>query len=329
MTSDLSVEDRAADEATTWFARLNTNRISSQTLSDFHAWRRAPENDRAYRKIERLWSRSSIITQDPAVQAELDAALERARRAARRSKPHWALAASGGAGIVAVGLGLAAITQLGQGQTYTTGIGEQRTIALSDGSTIRLDTDSQITVRISPTDRSVKLLKGQAFFDVVHEPNRAFHVQAGYTSIRDLGTRFDVRRVDGDAQVTLVDGMVQVSDQKSGEAPWTLRAGQQILTGPRAAPRSVDPASVTSWTMGRLIFNDVPLAAAAAEVNRYAKHRVVIGSPDVGAIRISGTFDNDRTDDFIAAVAKLYDLATERQANGSVVLSATNAPPPS
>ena len=329
MTSELSVDDRAVDEATQWFARLNTTHVAYQTLIDFHAWRRDPANDRAYRKIENLWSKSTVLRSDPAMQVEVDAALERAKQKAKEAKSRWRLAVGGAAGVGCACLVLASAALLSQSERYSTGVGEQRTIRLGDGSQVKLDTNSQIAVRFGKGLRSVTLVRGQAFFDVVHRADQPFQVIAGDTLIRDLGTRFDVRRVDDRAQVTLVEGAVTVLDHDARRPAWTLKAGQQIASGPLAAPRVVDAAVATSWTTGRLIFNDAPLADAVAEVNRYTQHKVGLATPEVGAIRISGTFDNNKTDDFVSAVVKLYDLSARRQTDGGVVLSASNPQPAS
>lgn len=327
MSSNPSAQDRASEEAARWFAALNSPSISAADLTDFHAWRRQPENDLAYRQVEALWGKSRTLSSDPSIVAALAEAKARAKAKAPGGarSARWSYAAGG----AAVALGLSAVvlfaSQGGFGQRYSTGVGEQRTIMLSDGTKVRLDTDSQIAIGYSARTREVTLSKGQAFFDVVHLAGRPFEVRIGDTVVRDLGTRFDVRRNDGHVQVTLIEGSVQVSSPSA--APWRLSPGQQITTGSASiGPKPVNTAVATSWTNGRLVFNDLPLAEAIEEVNRYSTHRVILAAPSVEAIRVTGTFDTGDIEGFVSAATRLYDLSAQHRADGSIVLSAPDAP---
>ena len=179
--------------------------------------------------------------------------------------------------------------------SYETGLGERRIVVLADGSKVTLDTESRITVRLTGRRRAVELASGQAFFDVEGDPARPFVVRAGATDVTALGTRFDVRRAGGGAQVTLVEGKVDVVDRGQATPRWSLAPGQQIVTAsPRPAVRSVDAASETSWTVGRLIFAGDTVEAAVAEVNRYTASKVVLGCARHRRYRCQRRFQHGR-----------------------------------
>lgn len=313
-----SDSDKRRQEAAAWFSRLNQRRVSTDDVHAFAAWRRSPANAEAYAKVERLWDSAGALASDPAIErmAE-DAARPKSPRG--RSRPLGYLAAAG-AGAAVVVCALVGWSLL-HAPTYRTEVGERRTITLSDGSSVTLDTASRIAVRISGDRRSIDLIEGQAMFDVARDPSRPFTVSAGAVEVRALGTRFDVRRLNGGARVILAEGRVAVSDERATGDGWTLSPGQQVVTT-RSAPRveSVDVATATSWTTGRLIFDQLPLAEAVAEMNRYSKVQLELESSRFGEIPVSGAFDAGDMDGFAAALADLYPV-TIRRADGRLIVS--------
>ena len=205
--------------------------------------------------------------------------------------------------------------------SYETGLGERRIVVLADGSKVTLDTESRITVRLTGRRRAVELASGQAFFDVEGDPARPFVVRAGATDVTAVGTRFDVRPAGGGAQGTLVEGKVDVVDRGQATPRWSLAPGQQIVTAsPRPAVRSVDAASETSWTSGRLIFAGDTVEAAVAEVNRYTASKVVLDAPAIADIAVSGAFNTGDVEGFVSALTELYPVVADRTASGQIVI---------
>src|SRR5690606_14686343 len=99
-------------------------------------------------------------------------------------------------------------------QVYSTGIGEQRTVKLADGSIVHLNTDSSLRVEYSPATREVHLVEGEALFVVAKEPARPFRVEAGQTTVQALGTQFNVYRRAGGIEVSVIEGAVRVADKQ-------------------------------------------------------------------------------------------------------------------
>ena len=313
-----SDSDKRRQEAAAWFSRLNQRRVSTDDVHAFAAWRRSPANAEAYAKVERLWDSAGVLASDPAIERMVENAA-RPKGSRRPSRPLGYLAAAG-AGAAVIVCALVGWNLL-QAPTYRTDVGERRTVTLSDGSSVTLDTASRIAVRISRDRRSIDLIEGQAMFDVVRDPSRPFTVSAGAVEVRALGTRFDVRRLNGGARVVLAEGRVAVSDARTTGADWTLNPGQPVVTT-RSTPRveSVDVATATSWTTGRLIFDQLPLAEAVAEMNRYSKVQLELESSRFGEIPVSGAFDAGDMDGFAAALADLYPV-TIRRADGRLIVS--------
>ncbi|MBP7703737.1 MAG: FecR family protein [Caulobacter sp.] len=313
------------DEAAAWFARLNQPTVTHADLADFRAWRATAANANAYSQVEALWGQAMALANDPDIRGAT-------ARIGRRSSPWlwfsraWALLFRRpvlGLGLaVAVGMVATVGVQATMGTRYETAVGEQRVLRLADGSRLHLDTDSEVRVRLSRRARDIELVRGQAMFEVAHDASRPFTVAADGTTVRALGTQFDVRRLASGAKVTLIEGRVEVRNGTAG-APrvWALRPGEQVTTGKVAVlPRQVDVSAATSWTKGQLVFRDVPLSVAIAEFNRYSAQPIELKSETLGAERVSGVFDSNDTDAFLAAVTNMHPLRQDERAGGGVIL---------
>jgi len=322
MTVDDDLDIRR-QEAASWFTRLSQRRVSAADVKAFSAWRSDPANAQAYDRVESVWTATNTLARDPDISALTAEALGRAPPPVRaRAMVSRILSPLGGLAVVLI-LGVMAGTwALNRPLSYATGVGEQRTIRLEDGSRVTLDTATRVEVRLRDDRRSVALLSGQAFFDVAGDPDRPFVVAAGEAHVTAIGTRFDVRRLGAGARVILVEGRVAVRETGRAGDGWSLEPGQQVVTtSARPAVASVDVARETSWTMGRLIFEETPIRTAVAEVNRYSEAKIDLQASRIADIPVSGVFNTGDTDGFVAALTDLYSVTARRQPDGTVILS--------
>jgi transmembrane sensor len=337
MNEDPQVQDgvspdeaaRAAREAAAWYAALNGQRASNAQISAFFAWRADSLNDVAYTRIERLTTGVRASADDPRLVAIADAAARRPReRPSRlawiRRRPRAATAGLGGVlAATAVLAGLYVAVPWNQ-KTYSTEVGERRVVSLRDGSTIELNTDSRVRVRLDKAQRRLILDRGQALFAVAHDAGRPFIVTAGDTAVRAVGTRFEVYRAPGGVRVTLAEGRVEVSQAGGKAGPVLLAAGERIdVDAARTArPVRIDVAAATGWTDGRLTFKDARLADAVAEVNRYSRRQVVLGPGAPADERVNGVFDAGDTEAFVTGMSAALDLKSAPRPDGGFELSA-------
>jgi transmembrane sensor len=191
---------------------------------------------------------------------------------------------------------------LTSGGVYATALGEQRSLALSDGSTVQLNSLSKIRIRYGEHDRTVDLLQGQALFHVAKDTSRPFIVDIGQTRVRAVGTQFDVyRRTDGTI-VTVVEGRVAILKEGHPSGPKQegeggaifLTAGEQITVSPKTARKTLHPnlAGATSWTQRQLVFDSASFADVAQEFNRYNERKLVIEASALDTLHISGVFSS-------------------------------------
>lgn len=232
---------------------------------------------------------------------------------------------------LAAGSGIAAAASLGfwrmlGGQRYITKVGEARLIELADGSKVRLNTDSAIDVSLEERKRAIRFLKGEARFDVAHDPQRPFLVTARDGSVQALGTVFNLRQRKDFTEVTVIEGQVAVIDQ--GVPATTVPAGTAAMI--RAAAVSVihlapgDLDRRTAWQQGQIHLEGETLSQAVDEFNRYRTKPLVIGDPDLASLRMGGMFSATHSDDFVEALKQSFGIRVMAGTDGAVILLPEN-----
>jgi transmembrane sensor len=201
---------------------------------------------------------------------------------------------------------------------YRTQIGEMKVIPLSDGSVVTLNTDSEIAVRYSRSQRLIELVHGEALFDVAKNKLRPFVVQTGTALVRAVGTSFSVKVLPNQpVQVLVREGIVEVKRPGVPVAPVVLVAMNSRAIAPQDAPITSKPVETAevgrelAWRVGRLAFHGETLAEAAAEFARYSDARIQIDDPEVARQKVTGLFVSTDPVGFANAVAVSFDLHTE------------------
>jgi transmembrane sensor len=300
-------QDIPTEQALAWFAHLRAPALTASDRAAFEAWRAAdPTNAAAYAEVEALWS-----------SPELTAAVM--RRAPKRRTMRWprTAAACAAAFLLAVALGVAVDLPMRLEADAVTAVGERRDLTLSDGSMMMLNSASAIALDMTASQRGVRLLSGEAFFDVQPDARRAFEVRAGDALVRVVGTAFSVRRTDDGVYVAVLRGAVQVSAAGNGSAALRLGPGDiaRVADG-QAEMRGRGPVEdFLAWRDGRFVFRDRPLASVIAALARYHKGWVVIADDRLSALPVSGNY---KLDDPVAIVDSLA------QATGARVTRVTS-----
>ena len=327
-------------EASAWFIEFRAGDVDGDARVRFIEWlRRSPEHIHAYLEISGVWA--DLPSSDPKGKIDVAGLIARARSEpdvialssnGRRppSVPSavtpdtlWRSRRAAAALAAVVVLAVASVLLLGRGKSgssYATGIGEQRTVQLLDGSTVELNSRTMIRVHLTEQRRDVTLLEGQALFRVAKDEQRPFVVRAGDAQVRAVGTEFDVYKKQSATVVTVVEGRVEAYDEAGspGTAAIVLFAGEQLTVLPHAVgkPTRTDPSIATAWVQKRLIFEETPLSDVAEEFNRYNRRPLTIDDSELEKLRISGVYSS--TDpasliNFLRSQNSIQVVETEKQ----------------
>lgn len=191
--------------------------------------------------------------------------------------------------------------------TYSTPVGGREIIALSDGSQVELNTDTVLQIT-KENPRAVRLVKGEAFFQIRHNAANPFVVTAFGHRITDLGTKFAVRGSAEHLIVTLVEGSARLDSESASKASALLAPGDVAVATANTVSVTKKPTETLSdqlaWREGMLVFHRATLAEVAAEFNRYNARKIIIADPKTARLALMGKFPVNDVDLF-GRVAKV------------------------
>ncbi|MBW2366618.1 MAG: FecR domain-containing protein [Deltaproteobacteria bacterium] len=248
--TDDAWEPRAAVEARKWMMRFQDSGINPETDAEFIKWRDThPANKKEFGLISGIWTHTDFLKEHPVAEKILES---------NRSRPipvpkkRWVdflkvgsygfqpLAAAAVLLLMVTGIWFVQSGALDK-KTYRTATGNLMGLTLADGSTVNLDAETELTVRMTETDRQIDLETGRAFFSVAHDPARPFVVTAGQVSVRALGTAFKVsKEKTEEIIVSVVSGRVQVDGHP-----------EPATTGKSKAPESTEKTNTAETNAAR------------------------------------------------------------------------------
>ncbi|MCW3837229.1 FecR family protein [Sphingomonas canadensis] len=315
-------------QAGMWFARMR-GPDREALRPEFERWRDAdPAHREAYEQAGGQWLETGGLA---------DTEMGRNRHLPERRPPIWempgarpAFAAIALLLVVVAGFwflrspsGVPGGAVVALAEPQETRVGEIRTVKLADGSTVTLDTDSAIEVRLSGDLRQVRLVRGRARFDVAHDPARPFRVEAGGRTVTALGTLFDVGFEPGGVRVSLFRGSVDVrglAPAGSVAAVTRLAPGECFTDLTRRPQVAKASPGLQQWVSGMLDFDGVPLGDVLEQTNRYSQRKIRLGDPSLAAQRVTGGFRPLPVDELAAALAAAFSLRVERSPQGDLIL---------
>ena len=340
--SDEDIRGAIAQQAAEWFIANQTGPLVEEEAAAFLTWLKAsPIHVREYLGVARVARHLPAAAGEPEVSLEtflaqvanhdgsvLSLQKPSAERPPSPARQLWSRTWLVPASLLAFAAGIVWWAHdgelLGIPKTYRTAHGEQALKRLPDGSILHLDTDTEVTVRYTGSERLVQVKGGQALFEVAHESKRWFRLAAGAAGAIAVGTQFDVYRKPSATEFTVIRGEIAVY---AGKPSWLsdprsvptqaqrIPAGYQarIAAGTSSVQRvAVDLDQTLAWLQHKMIFEHRPLGEVAAEFNRYGTVPVVIQDEELRALPVSGMFDAGDTESFVTFLQKLPGVRVER-----------------
>lgn len=359
---DIPRKQRIREEAAEWLIRLDSDKDpSAEELALFRDW--LGQSTRHRVELERLathWDELNVLTE-----LAVPIAVERQASPSKRLFTAPVGLAAAMAAIVLLTIGvlnwpiLVNQSPVQPDGLYATAVGQQQTIELEDSSTIDLNTNTQVQVDYTPAHRVVRLLQGEAHFEVASDPDRPFRVLTSSGYVEAIGTAFSVRLREQTVDVTVTEGRVKLSSAVSPapQASETAQeVGSQAIEGLRSsddgqstivsagqvgvfptesgseesAIRTLTVTSAeltrrTAWKSGLLMFSGEPLSHVVSEISRYTTVQIDILDPEVRSIRIGGQFPVGETDLMLESLETNFGLTVTHTGPNTVVLAAARS----
>lgn len=333
-TDDLENLTPEESEALDWVISLQEEGEDPTIRQKFNSWLHATtENTRAWAKVSRVYG--GIGETKPAFEDTWRPALSNvtpsmpfasvgkvaSRRTVRRRRFYGvtAVAASVAVGWLIVGSDVRLCLQADQ----VTGVGQLRTVSLPDGSTVTLAPRSAIAFTSDAHSRTVRLLQGEAWFDVRHSAEQPFHVVAHDLDVMDVGTRFDVQEAERETDVSVESGAVKVTSVNPPPISEELIAGQTVAISARHGVRrgNVDPTMIAGWRDGVLTVQNRTISDVVEAIRPWHRGLLILRGRALGARRVTGVYDLRHPQAAIKALADAYRIKITRISPWLVILS--------
>ena len=332
-----------AEQAARWLMKSREG-LTRQERQRFEQWLSIPAHADEFSQMQILWQETLAIPRSE---------VERLRPAPVKKRVHiWRL----GASLCALLLMAVVLwsplrdrfTSPQYSEAWQTARGEQRQVNLPDGTVVNLDAETSLQVNYFAHRREVVLERGQAFFNVMHLPDRPMVVLSGPSRATVIGTAFQVRylphSMSGDGvEVAVSEGAVRVGPRNRWENDWwramqhlNLSAAARHLTVLHAAQQTRSDASgtlqapvaasdIAAWKEARIVFDNTRLDMALAEFARYGDVPLRIAADEVAGLRVSGSFDVSRATSFARALPTVLPVKIKNQSNQIVILTSSPA----
>lgn len=352
---------RTQEEAGLWLVKLDSGELSPEQAAGFRGWLNSSRDNRdMIIELAVLWNNMSVLS-------ELSDLFPLAKKSdngiptstATKRFPFKRAAMTAVAAVLVLTLAVFTINLSEQedfrgvvtDSVYATSVGEQAEIKLPDGSETNLNTDSEIKIAFNDDQRNIRLVKGEAHFNVAHDEHRPFVVHAGNGIIRAVGTAFSVHLKDQNVEVIVTEGTVEIASVKEPRhdsfidlndiAPHkfltTISAGQSAEYGNENiySVKQVEPEIISrklSWQRGMLVFEGNMLEDVVEEISRYTDTEIIIRDPDIRDIRVGGYFRTGETEALLAVLENNFSINITRANDHLIYLSgpgikqATNDP---
>ncbi|MDO6446968.1 FecR domain-containing protein [Colwellia sp. 1_MG-2023] len=333
-------------EACEWIAKLETGDLSPQDRAAYKEWMsRSPAHCQAIKKMAQLSSDINIIA-NMADSLEESVLSIKPQKMLVKSTPFFTYPSFAVVAFAMI-VSFSYLYDFYKDVTkypylITTNVGGFKETMLSDGSKIKLNTNSQVEVDYNADKRKIRLIKGEAFFDVSHNPKRPFIVMAKNKIVRAVGTAFGVRLKEKSLEVLVSDGRVelkevarlaqeltssQIKDADNTKLPDLtpidasslvfLDAGQSISLSEENNKANINLKTEReivrelSWHEGLLDFSNTPLPEVIAEVTRYTPLKIEIVDAELNELAFGGIIPTGRTEALFEALSFSFNIEIE------------------
>ena len=186
-------------------------------------------------------------------------------------------------------------------------MGVRTKFTLPDGSTGYLNSGSSLKYLATfNTERKVDLI-GEAFFQVVHDEKRPFHVNTNNLDIKVLGTTFNViaNKDEKTEEIILETGKVDIAS-KEGTPLATLAPNEKLMLDIEKrtfSKNTVDASQYISWKEGRLVFRNETMKQMASRISRWYNVDVVVDDQILFGYTFHATFIDEPLDEVLKLLA--------------------------
>lgn len=180
------------------------------------------------------------------------------------------------------------LTQNAEPKIYIeTAMSEIKKITLSDGSVLTMNGGSKLAFQentFNKTKREIWLEEGEAFFEVVNNPNKPFIINVGKAVVKDIGTVFNVKKIKEKSTVVVAvqEGAVSFKGKNQDHCIILAASEVGIMNADENVKKIAQPAqNYFSWFAHFLEFENMPLPQVVEQLETIYGTEIELSNPDL------------------------------------------------
>lgn len=308
---------------------------SLQEIAEVEVWMASdPANKKHYDDFKRIWdeSRNLEATMNPDTEAAWtrfshrianDELRQKETRTKQVAFPAYKWSRIAAAVVVLISGAWMVYKWNGNQNNYETIASLEQVLVdtLPDGSVITLNKHAELTYpkHFASNERRV-ILKGEAFFNVAPNKQKPFIITAGNSSVKVVGTSFNVKTSDSITEVIVETGIVEVAKLK--KAIKLLPGEKATVTAGNDSPveEKVTDELYNYYRTNEFVCNGTPLGKLVATLNEAYGVHIVLGNSKIEHLLYSNTFRNETLDNILRVICSTFNLRMERRGT-SIILN--------
>ena len=300
--------------------------LSDKESIFFDQWLSNDENNFQYQKLKNIWETSGTLTY-PEIEAQLnideafDKVLKRTRFISTHTKSRKPFLIAACAILLVVVLGYLSLN-LNSSNQYTTIYAEANMkYTLPDNSTVWLSKDSELSYHNDFANNRKIRMEGKVMYEVTHDPQNPFVIDAESMDVSVLGTKFIVSNSEGSSDyVHVINGKVQVDDKKGNKSRTILTKDMTTTrTGNQLVLSDITIANEMFWASNSLSYNNTSLDIIFDELESYFDTEIKTKN-QFSKCKFNGTFTGDKIEDILSTLEVIYELEIKKS-SGTITIS--------
>jgi transmembrane sensor len=178
-------------------------------------------------------------------------------------------------------------------------LGSRVSFTLPDGTVGMLNSGSSLSYTLPFTNNRKVDLKGEAWFEVYHDAKNPFEISTGKSTVKVLGTSFNISAYPEEnyVEVVLKEGKVEFKDNLSNDTFEIHQSERLIFKDGRVTKENTDPEKYNCWTSGMLVFKGDPMLEVVRRIERWYNVQIVLADSELENYSFRATFLDDSVED--------------------------------
>ncbi|WP_426584143.1 FecR domain-containing protein [Mucilaginibacter sp. R-33] len=309
------------------------NEVSAEEAARVDSWRKLdPENERRFEQFRLIWESSRSFKADAVIDAQ--ASLQKVKQRAAEIKNQQAnvVPMRGRYGWLKIAASIIFIaacawiwfSRFSNPEVKLESQAVVRIDTLSDGTIVTVNKNTRLDhpEKFTGDQRLVNLVKGEAFFNVAHNKAKPFVITAGEALIKVVGTSFNVKNVNGNIEIIVETGLVQVTDSRS-KLMILLKPREVVSLNAKTGKFVKQHKQDNLYQYYRskdLVFKNVKLSRLVTVLNEAYDSHIIIGRKELNDMEIAGSFNADNSLETMLHVIQLTLNIRAEEKQGTIIL---------